>query len=261
MGHWQEYAMEGALLGIFMAVACGAATLLEHPASPLHGSLPDPTLRRALMGLVMGATAVTLIRSPWGRQSGAHMNPALTLTHLRLGTIARRDAAGYVAGQFAGGVCGVFVMRSMAGRLLAHPAVHWVATRPGTAGPAAAFAAEAAISFVLMTVVLTTSNSARFARWTPFCAGALVATWIIVEAPISGMSMNPARSFASALAAGDWTWLWIYFTAPPLGMLAAAEVYLRRYGPERVYCGKLDHDTERRCIFRCRHADMTAGAP
>ncbi len=248
--------MEGVLLGLFLIVACGLATVLEHPASPVHAVLADPILRRALMGLAMGSTAIALIRSPWGRQSGAHMNPALTLTYLRLGTVAPRDAAGYVAGQFVGGVAGVFGMAAILGSLLAHPMVRFAATAPGAPGPAAAFVAELAISFVLMSTVLITSNSPRLTHWTPRCAGVLVALYITFEAPVSGMSMNPARSFASALAAWQWEWLWIYFTAPPLGMLAAAESYVRVRGAHRVLCAKLDHHTARRCIFRCRWDEL-----
>ncbi|MBL8174663.1 MAG: aquaporin, partial [Bryobacterales bacterium] len=91
----------------------------------------------------------------------------------------------------------------------------------------------------------------RLAGYTPFVAGGLVALYITVEAPISGMSMNPARSFGSAVAAGEWRALWIYFVAPPLGMLGAAEVYVRRNGLHRVFCAKLAHPNEERCIFRC----------
>jgi aquaporin Z len=250
--------MEGALLGLFMTAACAFATLLEHPASPLHLGLPDASVRRLLMGLAMGATAIALIRSPWGRQSGAHMNPSLTLTYLRLGKMHRHDAAGYVAGQFLGGVAGVLVVRTVLGMLAAHPAVRFAVTLPGAGGTVTAFVAELAISFVLMSVVLAASNSVRLAPWTPLLCGALVAAYITLEAPISGMSMNPARSFASALAAWQWTALWIYFTAPPLGMLAAAEVYVRLRGAHRVLCAKLDHRTTRRCIFRCRYDALGA---
>lgn len=250
--------MEGALLGLFMMAACAFATLLEHPASPLHRALADAGARRLLMGLAMGATAITLIHSPWGRQSGAHMNPSLTLTYLRLGKIERRDAAGYVGGQFLGGVAGVLAMRTALGMLAGHPSVRFAVTQPGPGGPVTAFLAELAISFVLMSVVLAASNSVRLARWTPILCGALVAAYITLEAPISGMSMNPARSFASALAAWQWTALWIYFTAPPLGMLAAAEAYVRLRGAHRVLCAKLDHRTSRRCIFRCRYDALGA---
>ncbi len=245
--------MEGALLGLFMVAACGFATLLEHPASPARQALPDGNVRRLLMGLAMGLTAVGLIYSPWGQQSGAHMNPSFTLTYLRLGKIPRRDALGYVAGQFLGGIAGVLLVRAVLGMLAAHPAVRFAVTVPGAAGRTRAFAAEFGISFLLMAVVLVASNSPRLVRLTPLLCGALVATYITVEAPISGMSMNPARTFASAVVAWQWTALWIYFTAPPLGMLAAAEVYVQVRGTERVLCAKLNHRTARRCIFLCNY--------
>jgi aquaporin Z len=78
------------------------------------------------------------------------------------------------------------------------------------------------------------------------------------------MSMNPARTLASATPAGVWTALWIYFTAPPIGMLLAAEVYLRLKGEHRVFCAKLHHHNTKRCIFRCNFGELlneTASAP
>jgi len=100
-------------------------------------------------------------------------------------------------------------------------------------------------------VVLITTNTEMLARYTGLCAGALVALYIIVEAPVSGMSMNPARTFGSAVPAQLWTSLWIYFSAPPLGMLLASEVYLRLRGAQAVFCAKLHHDNDKRCIFHC----------
>ena len=258
--HGPEYAIEGALLGLFMMAACGFATLLEHPASPAHRLLSDASVRRLVMGLAMGLTAIGLIRSPWGQQSGAHMNPSLTLTFFRLGKVDRSDALGYVVGQFVGGVAGVLVMRTLLGMSLAHPAIRFAATAPGPGGVLTAFLAELVISFVLMSVVLTASNSPRLARHTALLCGALVAAYIVLEAPLSGMSMNPARSFASALFAWRWAALWIYFTAPPLGMLVAAETYVRLRGAHRVRCAKLNHRTTRRCIFRCGFP-VTQAAP
>ena len=241
--------MEAALLGAFMVSACVFVVLLEHPRSPAHLALPDPTLRRALMGLAMGATAVALIYSPWGKQSGAHFNPATTLTFLRLGRVAPRDAAAYVAAQFAGGVAGVLVASLVLGELIADRTTNYAATLPGSRGAGTAFAAEAVITFVLMSVILRVSNHPTRAHLTGLCAGALVALYITIEAPLSGMSMNPARTVGSAVFAGEWTGIWIYFIAPPLGMLLAAEVYLRRRGPGAVFCAKLHHRNDRRCIF------------
>jgi aquaporin Z len=250
--HWPEYLMEAAGLGLFMISACVFGTLLEHPASPVRQAIESALLRRVLMGLAMGGTAITLIYSPWGKQSGAHLNPAVTLTFFRLGKVAGWDAVFYGLSQFVGGTAGVVVVALVLGNAQADPAVHYVVTAPGRWGDAVAFLGEVAITFVLMAVVLVVSNSAPLARYTGLFAGSLVATYITFEAPLSGMSMNPARTFASAVAAHDWTALWIYFTAPPLGMLAAAQVYLRLRGRRAVSCAKLHHQNTKRCIF-CEH--------
>jgi aquaporin Z len=84
---------------------------------------------------------------------------------------------------------------------------------------------------------------------TGLCAGILVATYITFEAPLSGMSMNAARTFGSAFSAQVWTALWVYFTAPLIGMLAAAQVYLTMKSAKAVSCAKLHHQNAKRCIF------------
>jgi len=142
--------------------------------------------------------------------------------------------------------------------LIAHPSVNYVVTVPGPGGPTVAFLAEVIISFGLMLVVLIASNTRNLARFTGLFAGLLVATYITVEAPISGMSMNPARTFGSALSAHVWTALWVYFTAPILGMLLAAESYLRLKGAREVFCAKLHHHNDKRCIFRCRYQQLVS---
>jgi len=243
--------MEAAGLGLFMISASGFAIALLHPASPAAGL--GALLRRMFMGLAMGLTAISLIYSPWGKQSGAHFNPAVTLTFLRLGRVAPWDAAFYVGAQFTGAVAGLAVAVVAAGRFVGAPSVNYVATIPGPRGLAIAFLAELVIAFVMMTMVLTTT--ARLPRLAPFTgllAGALVAVYITLEAPLSGMSLNPARSFASALLAQLWTGFWIYLTAPLVGMLLAAEIHQRSSAPA-VPCAKLHHANDRRCIFRCRY--------
>jgi aquaporin Z len=259
--HWPEYLMEAAELGMFMISACVFATILEHPASPIAEVLPHPTIRRLLMGIAMGLTAVGIICSPWGQQSGGHLNPAVTLTFLRLGKVRPWDALFYIGAQFLGGIAGVLVATMFLREAIAHPAVNYVTTRPGEAGLVVAFVAEFGISFILISMVLRISNTARLARYTPLFAGALVATYITLEAPISGMSMNPARTFGSAAAAQLWTSLWIYFTAPPLGMLAAAEVYRWQKGAHAVLCAKLHHHNDKRCIFRCGYEAAQTRSP
>src|SRR6266540_3453262 len=113
--HWPEYLMEGAELGLFMISACLLVALLEHPDSPVHQALPDPFLRRVLMGIAMGTTAVAIIFSPLGKRSGAHFNPAVTLTFWRLKKVDSADAIAYIAFQFVGGAVGVAVAAILLG--------------------------------------------------------------------------------------------------------------------------------------------------
>ena len=249
--HWPEYLMEAVELGLFMFSACAFTVLLFHPSSPIAQNIHDGVLRRLLMGLAMGSTAITIIFSPLGKRSGAHFNPSVTWTFFRLGKIQAWDAAFYTLFQFAGGIAGVMLASFTLGKLVAHESVNYATTLPGSNGPIVAFFAELLISFILMTVVLTVSNTRRFGRWTGMFAGALVATYITIESPISGMSMNPARTFSSAFGAHIWMSLWIYFIAPPLGMLLAAEVYQRIKPGSAVACAKLHHHNNQRCIFRC----------
>jgi aquaporin Z len=253
--HWPEYLIEAGGLALFMMSACSFGSILEHPSSPVRKAIGDPVLRRALMGIAMGSTAMAIVYSRWGKRSGAHINPSITLTFYRLGKIEPSDAFFYVAAQFLGGIAGVLVSGSVLGPILAHPRVHYVATVPGARGVLPAFAAEVVISFLLMTAILTVSNRTAIARYTGILAGTLAATYIFIEAPVSGMSMNPARTLGSAVPAGVWTAVWIYFTAPPLGMLLAAAVYSRR---GVVRCAKLHHQNSQPCIFRCGYMRAAA---
>jgi len=251
--------MEGALLGLFMISACVFTVLLEHPASSTRASVPDPFLRRVLMGIAMGATAVAIIYSPWGKRSGAHINPATTLTFLRLGKVEAPDALFYAVAQFAGALGGCLVAGAFLRGLVRHPSVSFAVTHPGPGGLPRALVAEAAIAFLLMTVVLNVSNNPRTNRYTGLAAGVCVALCIAFEGPISGMSMNPARTFGSAAAAMRWESFWIYLVAPPLGMLAAAELRLRITGERSVLCAKLHHENDQRCIFRCGYSSRGCG--
>lgn len=251
--HWPEYAIEAWCLATFMLSACAFGVLLFNPASPVTAL--DTPVRTILMGIAMGSTAIAIICSPWGKRSGAHFNPAVTITFFRLGKIKAMDAAFYVAAQFIGGVIGVAIAWLIFGRLLEDGTVNFVVTMPGSYGVGAAFAAEVIISFFMMTMILFTSNSQRVSNLTPYFAGTLVAFYIAVESPVSGMSMNPARSFASAAVSGNWTAEWIYFIGPPVAMLAAAELFVRTRGLKAVLCAKLNHRGRARCIFNCGYMD------
>src|SRR6266542_1053415 len=148
--HWPEYLMEAGLLCAFMVSACLFGVLYEFPHSPVRQAITSSLIRRMLMGASMGLTAVVIIYSPWGKQSGAHINPAVTFTFFRLGKIKTWDAIFYIAAQFIGAAAGVMLAAAFVRDQLAHPAVRYVATVPGEYGGSIGFIAELVITFVLM---------------------------------------------------------------------------------------------------------------
>lgn len=210
-----------------MLAACLATALLfDSSWSP-----QNPWLARACMGLAMGTTAISIIKSPWGRASGAQFNPAITIAFWRLGKIRTYDAIFYIVSHFVGGLAGVELAALLLGARIRSPHVNFAVTVPGLGGEPAAFAAEFFMGIVLLSTVLFTSNRPRLAPWTTFLVGLLISQYILFFAPVSGFSINPARTLASAIPASVYTGLWIYFTAPVLGMLAAADLYLRFANP------------------------------
>ena len=140
--HWPEYLCEAAGLGLFMVSACAAGLVLYHPASPVSAAIRGDLARRALMGLAMGLTAIGLVYSPWGRRSGAHLNPAVTLSFWRLDKVAGWDATFYAIAQVAGGAAGILIAGVASGGLVADPALNYLPTLPGTPGVTVAFVAE-----------------------------------------------------------------------------------------------------------------------
>ena len=248
--------MEAGESALYMFFTCAFATLLQHPASPVRHFVASAVSRRALMGLAIGATVIGIVMTPWGKQSGGHFNPAMTFAFYRLGKVAFWDGLFYIAAQFSGAISGVAIAVYVLRGAPKNTAVRYAVTAPGVYGNAGAFAAELTISFILMITVLVVSNRGTLARYAPYFVGALYATFITFETPLSGMSMNPARTVGSAFHASYWHAIWIYFAAPTLGMLIAAEVFVRARRGVGPYCAKLHHANNKRCIFH--HGDRTA---
>lgn len=226
--HWRHYLAEAVGLAFFISCASVFTVLLEHPASSLHQALVGHGVaRRAVLGVGMGCVIVAIAYSPWGKQSGAHINPAVTLAFWHLGKLRGADALWYVVAQVLGGLAGAGLCKQVLGRYYAHPSVHHVTTRPGPAGAGVAFGAELLISFFSMAVLLGALHHARLEKMAGWLIGGLIALFILVESPYSGMSLNPARTLASAVAAQDFRDLWVYLVAPPLGMGLAAALCCR----------------------------------
>jgi aquaporin Z len=249
--HWPLYVIEGVLLAGFMISACGFSVLLEYPGAPGYAAIHSDILRRALIGVAMGSTAIGLIYSPIGKRSGAHMNPAFTLGFLWLQKISMWDAVFYMVGQFIGGVLGVLFSRLVFGAALASHAIEWIVTVPGPQGAGAAWLGEFIISAVLMGTVLLVNRSKKLSRFTGVFAGILIFLFVTFEAPYSGFSMNPARTVASALPSGIWTACWIYFTAPIIGMLTAIEIHALAIRERRALCPRFTHTGHSQHVLPC----------
>ena len=246
--HWPEYAIEGWALGMFMISASVATVLSYDPRSPTFGLIENEFWKRALMALAMAGTAAAIIYSPWGKRSGAHMNPAFTLSFWVMGKINTVDAVYYALFQFVGGLAGSLLSYVLTGGLLADPQANWAATVPGPQGVAAALFSELIIAFILMFVVAVMLNS-KFDQLIGIVAGGLIFLYVLYESPYSGFGMNPARSFSSALPADTWTAFWVYLIAPPTGMLTAVFVHSYVLGlPADFTQPKLNPNYVTRCI-------------
>lgn len=247
--HVRLWLIDGALLALFMLSVSVFVGLVESPASPLRAHLPTPLIRNAIVGLAMGLTLVGLVYSPWGGRSGAHMNPAFTLAFWRLGKIGIADAAGYIAAQLLLGLAGTYLGALLMGALFTEPPVMYAPTLPGRWGVCAALGAEFAMTFTLMGAVLVCSNTRRLAPYAGVAAACLLAAFITLESPVSGMSLNPARTLASAIPAGRFDAIWIYVVGPIAGMGLAAELFRNWRALPGVHCCKLNHARRERCEF------------
>lgn len=229
--HWPYYLVEAAGPATFLIVSSAAAVVFHHPNSAVARAFgPNEMGQRVGLGSVIAVLIMAMAYSPWGKRSGAHFNPAVTLGFWQLGHIRAADAVWYVVFQFAGALAAGFAMFHLLQPWFGYPAIHYNITRPiaGDYGWLWALLAEIGISAVFMLVLLRALHSARLKEWAGALAGLMLAVFIVFEAPVSGMSLNPARSTGTAAAAGLAPALWLYFVGPPLAMWAAA-VWLGRY--------------------------------
>ncbi|MFD2722045.1 aquaporin [Hymenobacter monticola] len=242
--HWRHYLVEAGGIMAFLAFSGSAAVLCHHPDSAVARALgPQEWVQRVGVGLVVGSLIAAMAYSPWGKRSGAHFNPAVTLGFWHLGHIATADALWYVLAQFAGALAAGAGMHWALAPWFDHPSIHYNTTKPidGPHGWALALGAEVLISSMLMLGLLWSLHSARGKKWTGALAGALagalLALFVVVEAPLSGMSLNPARTLGTAVAAGEAPHLWLYFVGPLGAMWATAEAF-RRYRQRRVLAAR-----------------------
>ncbi|HEX9367737.1 MAG TPA: aquaporin [Vicinamibacterales bacterium] len=260
------YLSELAGTAIMLFIGVSAVAFMWGPGSPVP-VVSNGALRRLLTGILFAGGATAVVYSPLGQTSGGHINPAVTLAFWRLGKVPTRDAVIYVVMQFLGALVGAYAAGVAWGHLTT--AVQYAATVPGDGyNRAGALAAETAITFLLVFLIFVCVNKPRVAPLTGLLAGSLVALLVMIEAPVTGTSLNPARTLGPAILAGKYTALWVYFAGPIAGALAAAAAFTGQWGRQTV-CAKLYHTEKYPCPFdscsyrlvKAGEAVMTAGEP
>ena len=210
--NWAPYLAEG--IGTFGLVFAGCGAIMID-------TLSGGQITHVGVGLVFGLIITVMIYS-LGHISGAHFNPAVTLgfvlaRHFPLGRLA-----GYWAAQLSGAILAAGCLR-----LLFGDAAHLGATIPaGSGGAWQSFELEALLTFFLMFVIMAMATDTRaVGQAAALAIGATVGLEALFAGPISGASMNPARSLGPALMGWTWTDQWVYVLAPLLGAVAGAYVY------------------------------------
>ena len=248
--HWQEYAAEmlGTTFNIF--VGFSIITFNFGKGLPMEHLVPNPSIRLLMNGLVFAGSGSLFAISSLGKLSGAHLNPCLSLAFWLQGKMHKLDLVGYVIAQFLGAILGTFLIKVLWGRYAA--SVNNCITLPGQ-GYAIwyVFLAEVVMTCLLVLSIFIFLSSQRLMRWTPVMVWLLVATMVWLGAPISGTSLNTARSIGPALVTPLWQYQWLYCIAPPLGAVTAVGIFqLISMGKRSLLTGKLFHSPDYRCIFK-----------
>jgi aquaporin Z len=231
--HPRLYAAEAVGTALLVAVGLSIVIAIFGRDGPIATLVPSAAWRRAIAGAGFGTVGALIAISPLGRLSGAHINPAVSLAFWLEGKLAWRDLLGYMLAQMLGAVAGAvgLLLWGMTGRELG-----FGATVVGSGVPVwLAFLGEAFATFALVLAIFITASHARTRAFTPWTIPPLFAWLVWWEAPLSGASANPARSFGPALISGLWGDFWVYVFAPLIGAaLAVGWLRLDLFGVHRV---------------------------
>ncbi|AVH60832.1 MULTISPECIES: MIP/aquaporin family protein [Streptomyces] len=224
----------------------GVTTIVRWVIGPsaVSDAIPGIHLKLLVVGVTVGLFVTGLILSPPGKQSGGHMNPAISFAMWRFGIFPGAAVAPYMVAQLAGSLLGVLAARGVWGSAVNAPPVAYAALQPAPRWSAMdLFLAETAstgVSVVLLGLFLSVH---RLTRFIPYLVGLLVCLCIAVLGTSTGGSLNPARQFGPALAAGEFGLLWVYLLAPMAGAGLVPAVWDLLLGRRRVLAHQL-HDAD-----------------
>ena len=246
---WHRFVSE--LIGTALLVSVGLTIviLMFGAGTPMAQLIPNEALRRLITGFLFGSTGALIALSPVGKVSGAHINPVVSLGFSLMGKLELPVALGYVMAQLIGGLLGSVPLLAWGamGRSVA-----FGATAPGTGySTMEALAGEVVTTFAMVTLLAVFLGFREIRTFTPALFPPLYAVMVCLEAPISGTSTNPARSFGPAVVSGTCEAWWIYWAGPLLGMLLAIIACSRL--ARRIEEAKLYHfDSDRGDFLKAR---------
>jgi aquaporin Z len=249
--HAPEYVAEFIGTGCLVFFGLSAVVFDFGQGLPMAQWIPNHSLRLLVTGLCFAGTGSLVALSPLGRLSGGHINPSVSLAFWLHGKMHFRDFLGYVFAQMLGGLVGAAMLAGV-WKKYAHSVQNGM-TAPGVGWPLwQVFGWEVLLTGAMVFLIFFFVSSKRLMRWTPLMNWIVVATMVWLEAPISGTSLNPARSFGPALVTGIWKDQWIYAVAPPLGAIIGLILFdLLTPENRQVLTGKLFLAPNYRSVFKC----------
>ncbi|MER5604281.1 aquaporin, partial [Streptomyces sp. NPDC002265] len=231
-GRWARWMSELAATALMLLAVTVLMRHLFHPGSWLHAHLPSDNVRLLVDAVVSGAVVAALIASPLGRLSGAHMNPAVTVTLWAVRRLPGRDVPLYLSAQTAGSVLGTAAGRLLCGPSVAHPDVNYALLSARHAAPDAwIMLREAVATGVLLAVVVRLARDPRLAGVAPLTVGALLTALIALTTNVTGGSLNPARQFGPWLLSGGEGLLWPYVVGPLIAAVVVGATAAAVFGP------------------------------
>jgi aquaporin Z len=243
---WRLFFSELIGTGLLVLGGLSVVILMFGEGSPLVQWMPNERLRMVLSSLLFGAIGSAIALSRIGKESGAHINPAVTLGFWMMRKLDLRAASGYIIAQLVGASLGALPLLAWGSM---GQSVAFGATIPGAGySTSAVLMGEVITTFGLIATLCIFLGFHQLRPYTPLVIPFLYAVMVPLEAHISGTSTNPARTFGPALISGRWDGWWIYWVGPLVGMMMAVAIFSSF--ARRIEVAKLYHfESDRRRLF------------
>ena len=238
---------------LLVLIGLSLVILMFGQGSPMVRLIPGEGLRRLITGFLFGSTGASIALSRIGKESGAHINPVVTMAFWIFRKMNSRVAAFYILAQLSGAIVGCLplLLWGQMGKSVA-----FGATLPGEGfSTSMVLLGEVITTFTMVTLLILFIGFRRLRPFTPAIFPVLYAIMVFLESPVSGTSTNPARSLGPAIISGAWQGWWIDWAGPIAGALLACIAC--SFLAKRITVAKLYHfDSDRDGLFRKMRPDI-----